>query len=48
MLKKIAVVGALSIFGYAIFKRVFCSDVSTMYGGHTDSGTTSHEIDHDE
>lgn len=48
MLKKIAVVGVLAIFGYTAFKRVFFSDASNIYDDHVGSGTTTHEIDHDE
>lgn len=46
MLKKIATVGALSLFGYTVFKRMFFSDVSTVYDDNVDSGATAYEMDH--
>jgi hypothetical protein len=48
MLKKIAIVGALSLFGYTVFKQVFFLDASTLYDDNVDSGAIGYKVDHDE
>lgn len=48
MLKKIAVFGVLSIFGYTVFKQVFIWDSSIQYDGDVDTDKHLYEVNLDE
>lgn len=49
MFKKVVIVGALSLFGYAVFKRVYLTEMGDVdSGSNSDSSRNSYEIDNDD
>ncbi len=49
MFKKVVIVGALSLFGYAVFKRVYLTEMEEVdSGSNSDSNRSSYETDNDD